>query len=92
MPETIYIGQDINTATPKTIFKPQDFVDLVEEMMGPYARKYLEEELDFQSGNSRSEQEAYDRGYDEGYHDGLEEGYEDGYEHGLAEVVNVDDE
>ena len=92
MPETIYIGQDITTAIPRTIFRPQDFVDLVDEMMGSSARQYLEDELGFQSGNSRYEQAEYDRGYDQGYHDGLEEGYEDGYEHGLAEVVNSDEE
>ena len=92
MPVTIYIGQDIHTATPKTIFTPRDFVNLVEEIMGPYARKYLEEELDFQAGNSRSEQAAYDRGYDQGYHDGLDEGYEDGYEYGLATAVDADEE
>lgn len=77
MPETIYIGQDITTAEPKTIFKPKDFVDLVEEIMGPYARSYLETELDFQAGNSRSEQESYDRGYDDGYNAGFEEGYDE---------------
>lgn len=75
MPETIYIGQDINTATPKTIFKPKDFVDLVEDIMGPYARKYLEEELDFQAGNLSSEQAAYDRGYEDGFHAGFDAGY-----------------
>lgn len=77
MPDTIYIGQDITTAVPKTIFKPKDFVDLVEEIMGPYARNYLEKELDFQAGNSRSEQESYDRGYEDGYDAGFEEGYDE---------------
>ena len=42
MPETLYIGSDINTAETKVLFDERDFVDLVEERLGSDARKYLE--------------------------------------------------
>ena len=42
MPETLYIGSDINTAETKVLFDERDFVDLVDQYMGCDARRYIE--------------------------------------------------
>lgn len=43
MPETIYIGNDINTAKTKVLFDERDFVELVGERLGTDARRYIEQ-------------------------------------------------
>ena len=75
MPETLYIGSDINTAETKVLFGEQDFVELIDEHLGRDARQYCEEIISQRDDAMR--QLAYferDGGYDGGYQDGFDAG------------------
>lgn len=68
MPETLYIGSDINTAETKVLFDEQDFLELVEERMGRDARAHIES---IEERHKLALEDAYNDGWSDGYEDGL---------------------
>ena len=98
MPETLYIGSDINAAETKVLFDERDFFDLVDQYMGHDARRYVERLI---TADKQSLEDAYMKGraegleegtdsdsqlaYENGHEDGYDEGYDDGYAKGYAE-------
>ena len=101
MAETIYIGNDINTAEMKVLFCEQDFIALVEQYMGSDAARRVEGLIAAQNeirvNHEQELREAYDEGasdswaygdyesYENGRDDGYEAGYTDGYGRGYSD-------
>lgn len=97
MPETIYIGNDINTAKTKVLFDQRNFVELIDQYMGADAARCLECLL---RADVKALDDAYEKGrlagleedasseclyYNNGHADGYDEGYDAGYAEGYAE-------
>lgn len=49
MADTLYIGNDINTAEMKVLFCERDFIDLVAEKLGGDAARFLEDIIDMKN-------------------------------------------
>lgn len=89
MPKTLYIGDEI-----KVLFGKENFIELVDEMMGNDAKNYLRRLLtqEFAEGHRLGYREAEDfycddedSNYMAGYDDGYDEGWADGHAAGESE-------
>lgn len=75
MPETLYIGSDINTAETKVLFDERDFFDLVEYYMGQDAVRHIEAMISADKATQAEHERELKEAYAEGYAEGFKAGY-----------------